>query len=260
MTLGFNLAGVALEIDETLEISEKKLSHLDQVYISRVIDGDTIEMASGEKIRLIGIDTPETKKNGAKGEHYCKKAYEFTKRKLEGKTIYLEYDIEKRDKYDRILAYVFLKDGTFFNARLLQAGYAQLLTVPPNVKYVDLFKKLARKARKNNRGLWGRNNEVDLPIISWREAKEHVGEEVIIKGEVVDTHNSGEAIFLNFHPEYWHNFTAVIFVGDKSKFDVEPANYYLNKVVQVRGKIKKYKGTPEIILRTQKQIEVVKKK
>ena len=68
-----------------------------------------------------------------------KKLLKHTTKQLEDKTVYLQYDTEKRDQYQRILAYVFLSDGTFFNAKLLHDGYANLLTIPPNVKYIDLF-------------------------------------------------------------------------------------------------------------------------
>ena len=75
---------------------------------------------------------------------------------MEGKEVRLEYDVQRRDRYRRLLAYVYLEDGTFVNAELLRQGYAQLLTIPPDVKYVDLFVRLQKEAREAGRGLWGK--------------------------------------------------------------------------------------------------------
>ncbi len=75
---------------------------------------------------------------------------------LRGKKVRLEYDVGKKDRYGRTLAYVFLEDGTFLNAKLLEEGYAVIMTIPPNVKYSDLFLTIQRKARDNNKGLWNR--------------------------------------------------------------------------------------------------------
>jgi micrococcal nuclease len=84
-----------------------------------------------------------------------RRAYEFTKKLVEGKRVSLEFDVEKYDKYGRLLAYVYLKkDGTFVNAEIVKQGYASLMTILPNAKYADLFLKLYREARLNNRGLW----------------------------------------------------------------------------------------------------------
>ena len=83
-----------------------------------------------------------------------KEAAEFTKKLVEGKRIRLEFDIQQRDKYGRLLAYVFLEDGTFVNAEIVKEGYAQVMTIPPNVKYQDLLLKIQEKARDNQKGLW----------------------------------------------------------------------------------------------------------
>lgn len=140
------------------------------ILIKRVIDGDTLQLETGERLRLIGIDTPEmhesnklyrdsqrTKQDTSTIKELGRRAYEFTKNLVEGKRVSLEFDIEKRDKYGRLLAYVYLKDGTFLNAEVARGGYASLMTIPPNVKYADLFLKLFQEARVNKRGLWKEN-------------------------------------------------------------------------------------------------------
>jgi micrococcal nuclease len=127
--------------------------------ISKFVDGDTfwIRKADGkeEKIRLIGIDAPESRNSGKKQEHPLGKASAaYLQRLLTGQTVRLAYDVSKYDRYKRTLAYVYLKDGTFVNAHMVQQGYAQVLTVPPNVKHADLFLKMEREARAKKRGLW----------------------------------------------------------------------------------------------------------
>ena len=179
-----------------LENMAETSNEADMGIVSRVVDGDTLEMDSGEKVRLIGVDTPESKDN-AKLKRDAKRtgqdaatiikmgeeAAEFTKKLVEGEQVRLEYDVQKKDKYGRTLAYAyllpkqaenydnkavlafgrFLDDGygglgkaslVFVNATLVKAGYAQVMTIPPNVKYQDLFVKLEKEAREKGRGLW----------------------------------------------------------------------------------------------------------
>jgi micrococcal nuclease len=129
--------------------------------VVRVIDGDTIIVnfnGRKERVRLIGINTPEINQPGKAGEPYGRKAADFMQRLLRGKRVKLVFDIGTRDKYGRLLAYVYLSEGTFVNAKLVSEGYAQVMTVPPNVRYADEFVKLQRKAREAGRGLWGKRN------------------------------------------------------------------------------------------------------
>lgn len=136
--------------------------------VTRIIDGDTIEVSINgkkEKVRLIGVDTPETKHPDKPVQPYGPEASSYTEKQLAGKKIFLEKDISARDKYGRLLAYVWLREPAgfnetqvrtnMFNSRLLLAGYAQIMTIPPDVKYVDWFTKFQTEARQANKGLWG---------------------------------------------------------------------------------------------------------
>jgi micrococcal nuclease len=128
----------------------------DSAQATRVVDGDTVEVRLDgrlEKVRLIGIDTPESVKPGTPVECYAKAASAETKRLLEGRRVELRFDAERRDRYGRLLAYVY-RDGLFVNAELVKRGYARTLTIPPNVAHADLFVRLAREARQGGRGLW----------------------------------------------------------------------------------------------------------
>ncbi len=135
--------------------------------VERVVDGDTLKLSDSERVRLIGIDTPESKDNaklrkdskrtGQNAKEIIemgKRAADFTRKLVDGKEVKLEFDVSQRDKYGRLLAYVYLIDGTFVNAEIIKQGFAQVMTIPPNVKYQDLFLKLQKEARENKRGLW----------------------------------------------------------------------------------------------------------
>jgi micrococcal nuclease len=139
----------------------------DDILITRAVDGDTLQLQNGERVRLIGIDTPEmhesdklnrdaarSREDKSTIQKLGRRAWEFTRNLVELKRVSLEFDVEKRDRYGRLLAYVYLKDGTFVNAEIVKEGYASLMTFPPNVRYADLFLKLYRQARENRRGLW----------------------------------------------------------------------------------------------------------
>jgi micrococcal nuclease len=131
------------------------------MFVTRVVDGDTFWVDDGTprgiKIRLIGLDAPETRKSEKKDIGYFgKESKDYLKQLLTGKKVRLEYDVAKYDQYGRTLAYAFLEDGTFVNAELIKRGYAVVLTIPPNVKYADDFVRFQRKARRQDIGLWGR--------------------------------------------------------------------------------------------------------
>jgi len=97
-----------------------------------------------------------------------------------------------------------------------------------------------------------------VEVISWQDAAEHYGESATVEGTIIATRNTGKACFLNFHQDYKHNFTAVIFASDFPLFPANPQNYYKGKKVRVSGYIKDYKGQPEIILNDPSQIEILK--
>ena len=118
-----------------------------EVLVSRVIDGDTIEVLGGERVRYIGIDAPET------GEYFAAEATEKNRELVEGKRVRLESDVEDRDEYGRLLRYVWL-DDIMVNAELVRLGYAYSYSLVPNVKYRQLFLQSEREARKLCRGLW----------------------------------------------------------------------------------------------------------
>lgn len=157
-TVGIALVLLVSSLYMTLNNTEESPKEAtDQYIVTRVVDGDTLEVKKGdvlEKVRLIGVDTPETVKPNTPVQPYGKEASDYTKKMLLDKEVTLEFDVGKTDRYGRLLAYVYIGDE-MFNETLLREGYARLMTVPPNVKYADRFVAIQKEARETGAGLWG---------------------------------------------------------------------------------------------------------
>jgi len=121
--------------------------------VKKVIDGDTIQLESGETVRYIGIDAPELYIKEGGSEFYAKEAARFNKKLVFLKKVKLEFDDERQDSHGRMLAYVFVKN-TFVNAELVRQGYAKVMVKPPNTKYKDVLLAQQQKAIDEDRGLW----------------------------------------------------------------------------------------------------------
>lgn len=123
--------------------------------VERVIDGDTLKLDGGERVRLIGVDTPELGDSRAAVRAYARLATEFVRQACEGQRVRLEYNQQLRDRYGRTLAYVYLENGTFLNAELIRQGYGFAYTRFP-FTYLEEFRQLEQEARAAERGLWAR--------------------------------------------------------------------------------------------------------
>jgi len=125
--------------------------------VLRVVDGDTLIIEPKERIRLIGVDAPESVAPARPVECMAREASRFLSELLPtGTAVRLDYDVERLDRYGRTLAYVWVDStGLFVNAELVRRGFAQPLTIPPNVAHADQFADLALEARRADRGLWG---------------------------------------------------------------------------------------------------------
>ena len=131
--------------------------------VERPVDGDTIRVRLGgadgarERVRLIGVDTPETRDPRRPVQCFGKEAAGFTARTLPaGEAVRLVRDVEARDRFGRVLAYVYrARDDLFVNLALVEQGFAQVLTIPPNVAHAEQFVAAATRARQEGRGLWG---------------------------------------------------------------------------------------------------------
>ena len=171
----FIVITLIINISTTIYAKNQQINSKYPAFVIRIIDGDTLKIIINgrkERIRLIGIDAPESRKNkkayrDAARTHkdlntiieMGKKSTAFLKRLIKpGDKIFIEFDIQLRDKYGRLLGYVYLDNGQMLNEEILKAGYATLMTIPPNIKYVSKFYKAYLEARRNKRGLWAYQN------------------------------------------------------------------------------------------------------
>jgi micrococcal nuclease len=126
-------------------------------FVTRVVDGDTIEARIGgriEDVRYIGVDTPETVKPDTPVQCFGPQASTFNHELVERRQVRLDFGVERRDVYGRLLAYVHLGDR-FVNAMLVRKGLARSLTIPPNNRFAPLFRRLELRAARAGSGLWG---------------------------------------------------------------------------------------------------------
>lgn len=172
--------------------------------VTNVVDGDTLDVMINnkeERIRLLLVDTPETKHPSKPVQPFGPEASQFTKDTLEGKEVTVELDVSERDKYGRLLAYVWI-DGKMFNKMLLEKGLARVAYVyAPNTKYVDQFYEIQKKAQKEGVGIWSIENYAqedgfqEKEIAASKEQKSSIPkskEGCVIKGNI---NSKGEKIY-----------------------------------------------------------------
>ncbi len=151
--------------------------NLNSALVKEVIDGDTIILSNGEKVRLIGINTPEY------GRYYFDEARELMEILTLGKEVMLERDITDRDKYGRLLRYVYV-NGLFVNLEMIERGFANAYTYPPDVKYTEKFLEAERYARSNNAGLWERSKitivKIDINYDAEGNDNQNLNDEYVI--------------------------------------------------------------------------------
>jgi len=245
--------------------------------VSKVIDGDTLRLHNGSKVRLIGIDTPETVDPRKDVQWFGREASKKLREWVKGETVCLKRGgNDDIDKYDRLLRYVWIHDGEFFvNAELIKQGYAFAYTRFP-FRYLEEFRGFEKKAKQRNLGLWDerklrlwqetveKNSALaktcgNADTICSEDALSHTGEKKTVRFFVKKSFDSGKAIFLNSENDFKvpHNFTAVIFSRNRGRFPDSPDDHYWGRTVDVTGVIKEYKGRAEIILKKVHQIRVV---
>jgi len=144
---------------DVISANKTKTEEADTYKVIKVVDGDTFKIMYNNvetSVRLIGVDTPESvHPDPERNTEFGVMASNFSKKMLEGKTVKLVKDVSETDKYGRLLRYVYLEDGTFYNELLVKEGYARVSTYPPDVRFADVLLEAERFARENNKGLWG---------------------------------------------------------------------------------------------------------
>ena len=235
--------------------------------VTEVIDGDTFRTQTGNTVRLLGINAPEINDPGG---DIAKNILTLL---IMDKDVRLEMDATDQDDYGRLLRYVYVGDE-LVNAEMVRMGYAELRFYPPDTLHYRVMRELEKIAIRNRQGLWAFPvfqvaDTTDTAFISparvieqsdaisWHDAAKYYGQTKTVEGKIVTSNNTGKVCFLNFHKDWRRHFTAVIFASDFKKFPAHPEDYYLNRVVRVKGLIKEYRGKPEIILKSPSQINII---
>ncbi len=240
--------------------------------VSKVIDGDTFVVENGERVRLLGIDTPETVDPRAEVEWFGKEAAEKLRGLIEGRRVCLKRDRDRtidRGKYNRLLRYAWVGD-TFVNKELILQGYAFAYTRYP-FQYMEDFRRYQEIARRKGLGLWNnerkkqwmesRSEAAALALrcgqdgtICPRDARNFVGLRKTVRLLVRKSYDAGDRVFLNSENDYRdpENFTVMIMDPPAGIVD-----RFQGRVIDVRGRIRLYRGRAEITLRDLSSISVV---
>ena len=229
-----------------------------EALVKQVIDGDTILLQQGQKVRYLGINAPEIRAWDGKQwvlrrQILGEEAKTRNERLVEGKRIRLEYDRKKRDVYDRLLAYVRVGD-VFVNGELVREGLALMDVRTPNLKYQKMFLDFQREARRYNRGIWGK---IKGSTISHREASQYSGRIGVVQGKIINVHKGRKKVYLNFGKDFRKDFTGIIYEENLRNFPLEahePTGYFLGKRVKIYGFIKERDG-PLITICAPSQID-----
>ena len=151
--------GLVEFLQEDIVFSEEWSADKENAIVSRIVDGDTVELSDGRKLRYIGIDTPESVNPRKEVECFSKEASKANEILVLNKEVWLEKDITDSDRYGRVLRYVYIVDPEtkkviFVNQKLVSQGFAHAYRYEPDTKYYDLFKSLENQAKSTQRGLW----------------------------------------------------------------------------------------------------------
>lgn len=157
--LGFSLLWFGMQSTSKEQTSATAGLQGEKAFVSKVVDGDTLELVDGKTVRFIGIDTPETVDPKRPVGCFGKEASNETKSLLSGKEVILQKDVSDKDKYGRLLRLIFLPlpNGQllFVNDYLVREGFARVMTYPPDIKYNEKLRQAEEEAKQYGRGLWG---------------------------------------------------------------------------------------------------------
>lgn len=243
--------------------------------VKRVVDGDTLVVDNGKRVRLLGVDTPESVAGSRPVQFYGKRSYWWLAEMVQGRKVCLEKDPNRsidKDHYGRLLRYVWV-NNTLINREIIRQGLGRLYH-RERFRYLDEFRKLQFEAIRQKRGLW--NTEElkkwqesiirNLRLLSqcgrmgticpW-QARQYIGKRKTIRMFVAKTHDAGKRFLLNSEVDYraWDNFTVVI-NKEKTK-GIELDRRFWGRAIEVTGRITLYKGRPEIVVNRADSIRIV---
>lgn len=241
-------------------------SLLEAATVEKVVDGDTLRLADGRLIRLIGINTPEMARKGSPEEPFANRAKLAVKSLLEDSvsegvaTVRLQYDAERKDRYGRTLAHVYLQDGRNLQANLLSNGLAAQIVVPPNLDHRKCYREAELEGKTSHDSVW---DSIFQPIPVENLSRDTKGFRVI-RGRVISVDESRKSIWLNFHrrPDEGRREGVAVRIArkDLSYFKQWEPDSLKNKTIIVRGWIYPYKKQSVMQVRHPMAVEIVPEK
>jgi endonuclease YncB( thermonuclease family) len=235
------------------------IAHADTV--KYVYDGDTFTTTENKKVRLLNINTPETAKKNSPSEPFAVDAKKYLTKLVARQDVILKFDKEKQDKYGRYLAYVYLKDGTFVNEKMIESGLAHLYTFPNNVEKFEELKKAENKARLAKRGIWSNPRWATQDANSEKPVEQfRFGKYQTFEGQVLKVADVRKKIFLNFGHNWRQDFSVEINKKNLKYFkaqNINPMTYYSGKKLRIRGVLRPVNGALINVSHPQ-QIEILK--
>lgn len=200
--------------------------------VFRVVDGDTIELYNHKRVRLLGINAPEIESRYRPAEPGAKEAKAWLYRKLRGRYIYLEYDREKKDRYKRELAHIFMPDGEHVNLSMVEQGLVTVTLLPPNLSHADVMIKAQQRAETKKLGIWALRHYQPRQLI--RLTKKPFGwQRYLTKITAIKRNQKNTRLIVNANTD--------ILIANKNLTLFPPLENYLNKPVEVRGWVSRRK-------------------
>lgn len=229
---------------KTLQISKEYSFY----QVKKVYDGDTVLLRNGKKVRFLGINTPEVEGRNKSAQAGGEAAKKWLQNKLKNKKIRLEKDVEKKDKYGRLLAYIFTEDKQNINLELVKRGLATVNIHPPNLKYSNELLAAESNAEKGGLGVW-RYSDYAVKSASKIKGSRFKGWQRVT-GTVRDIHQSRKYIYLNLTD------TFALKIQRSSKAYFPDIDSYLGKVIEGRGWINKNKSRYNMFIRHSSAIKL----
>lgn len=209
--------------------------------IKKIYDGDTLLLANGVKVRLLGINAPEVSKRDKIADVGGEEAKQWLIQKLQGTLIKLRYDVERKDKYGRVLAYVFTKNNKHINLQLVANGLATVSLYPPNLNYADQLISAQQQAESQKLGIWDMQAYAPKKVTHFDFSK-HKGWQRI-SGQITHIKQARKYNYLYLSPRF------ALKIARSSEPLFVNLNRYLGKSIEARGWVKKNKQVYNLLIR-----------
>lgn len=215
-----------------------------QTQIGAVVDGDTVITREGLHIRLLGINTPEKKRDANPAEEGANAATQFTTKLLEGQNVTIRFDATEKDRYGRYLGHIYLADGTWANQRIIEEGHGHVYSFPDNRKLLNELLTAETGARRAQKGIWQQRRWAILPATPL-PSRFTIGRFHIVEGTPIKAANVKGMLYLNYGDNWREDFTVEITPEAQAMFKdqgINPETAFVGKPILARGRLKPVNG------------------